>query len=141
MIAEDAHWTPRMVGVFLEEAADTLRRLPEQRIQGYVSTWPDVVRDGWDAYGREDLRTRLGPPTARAIDQMDRTLLWLRWLDKEDQKLVWARASGRPWKAVAHDWGVDRTTVWRRWTYAMCTIATHLNAAESKQPRRSVLAV
>ena len=49
MIHVQDHWTARMVAVYLEEAADTLRRLPEKRVQGYGSTWPDIVQDTWDA--------------------------------------------------------------------------------------------
>ena len=129
MIHVQDHWTARMVAVYLEEAADTLRRLPEKRVQGYGSTWPDIVQDTWDAYGQSEARTRLGPPTARAIDQMDRTLPWLRWLDGDDQKLVWERANGRRWKAIAGTRGIDRSTAWRRWSYAVHVIAARLNAA------------
>ncbi len=124
----EPHWTPKLVEVTLAEAADTLRRLPEQRVRGYFNTWPDILRDGWEAYGWSEARTRPGPPPARAIDEMDRTLLWLRWLEPADQKLVWARASGRPWKAIAIEHGIDRTTGWRRWTYALVTIAARLNS-------------
>lgn len=126
----EPHWTPKMVAVYLEEAADTLRRLPPVKVRGYVTTWPPIVRDYWEAFGWDEVRVRLGPPSAKAIDQMDRTLLWLRWLDVADHRLVWSRACGRPWKAIAHEFGCDRTTAWRRWTYAMITIAARLNARE-----------
>lgn len=124
----ESHWTAAMVAVFLEEAADTLRRLPEKRMRGYGSTWPDIVRDGWEAYGHNDVRTRLGPPTARAIDQMDRTLPWLRWLEGDDQRLVWERACGKKWKAIAHVRQIDRSTAWRKWSFAVHVIVARLNA-------------
>jgi hypothetical protein len=44
---------------------------------------------------------------------MEQTLLWLRWIERDDQRIVWARANGRPWKAIAHDLGVERTTAFR----------------------------
>jgi hypothetical protein len=122
----ESHWTPELVEAYLAEAADTLRRLPEKRVRGYFSSWPDIVLDACEAYGWEDAKTRLGPPTARAIDQMDRTLLWLRWLDRSDQKIVWDRANGRGWKAIAYEHSINRTTAWRRWCYALCLIATRL---------------
>ncbi|MDK9720408.1 MAG: DUF6362 family protein [Rhodospirillales bacterium] len=129
----DIHWTPKMVAVYLEEAADTLKRLPPVKVRGFFTTWPPMVRDFWDAYGWEEERPRLGPPRAAAIDQMDATMLWLRWLEPEDAKLVWARACERPWKVIAHQYGIDRTTAWRRWTYAMVTIAARLNAVEARK--------
>ena len=42
---------------------------------------------------------RLPPPSTDAITRMEETLEWLRWLEGEDAKLVWARADGTPWKA------------------------------------------
>ena len=36
----ESHWTPRLVEAYLAEAADTLRRLPEHRVRGYVSELP-----------------------------------------------------------------------------------------------------
>lgn len=134
----DVHWTPKMAAVYLEEAADTLRRLPAVRVQGYASSWPPIVRDFWDAYGWEETEVRLGPPSAAAIDQMDVTLSWLRWLDRDDARLVWGRANRRPWKAIAHDFSIDRTTAWRRWTYALAVIAARLNACNTvATPRRA----
>ena len=126
----EVHWTPKLVEAYLAEAADTLRRLPEPRVRGYGSSWPEVIREAWEAYGWTEAPLRLGPPSAEAIDQMDQTLLWLRWLDRDDQKIVWGRANRRPWKAIAHEYGIDRTTGWRRWTYALVVIAAHLNARD-----------
>lgn len=125
---DDPHWTPKMVAFYLEEAADTLRRLPEKRIQGYRSTWPEIIHDFWDAFGWEEAHARRGPPSPAAIDRMDVVLPWLRWLERDEARLVWLRANGRPWKLITHEFGVDRTTAWRRWTYAMITIAARLNA-------------
>ncbi|CUW37105.1 conserved protein of unknown function [Magnetospirillum sp. XM-1] len=127
---DDLHWAPKMVAVYLEEAAETLRRLPRVKVQGYVTAWPEIVRDYWDAFGRDEVQVRPGPPSAKAIDQMDVTLGWLRWLEIEESRLVWHRACGRPWKAIAHEFGCDRTTAWRRWTYALVTIAARLNTPQ-----------
>lgn len=127
----DIHWTPKMVAVYLEEAADTLKRLPPVKVQGFFSTWPPVVQEFWEAFGWEETRVRRGPPSAKAIDQMDLTLDWLRWLEPEDAKLVWERSCHRPWKMLAYRFGIDRTTAWRRWTYALVTIAAKLNARKS----------
>jgi hypothetical protein len=50
----EPHWTPKMVAAYLEEAADTLRRLPNHRVGGYASAWPEIVRDYWEAFGWHD---------------------------------------------------------------------------------------
>ena len=124
---DEPRWTPKLVAAILEEAADTLRRLPRVKVQGYISAWPPVLHDFWDAFGWEEAEVRLGPPSARAIDHMDHALLWLRWLDQDEQAIVWDRANRRPWKAIAQERSIDRTTAWRRWTYALITLAARLN--------------
>ncbi|MBT7612331.1 MAG: hypothetical protein HN577_03865, partial [Rhodospirillaceae bacterium] len=43
-------WSPEQVEVRLAEAADVLSRLPEERLQGFVSAWPEVVRSFWESY-------------------------------------------------------------------------------------------
>jgi hypothetical protein len=131
----EQHWTPIMVEERFEEAAFTLRRLPSVRVQGYVSTWPAVIREFYEAYGSEPARIRLGPPTAAAITRMDEALEWLRWLDDpEDVRVVWARACGLPWKLLCYRFGAGRTTLWRRWSMAMITIAARLRAPAPRMP-------
>ena len=39
------HWTAPLVEERLVEAAGVLKRLPEEKVQGYFSAWPDVVLD------------------------------------------------------------------------------------------------
>ena len=126
----EPHWTPKMVAVYLEEAADTLRRLPNRRVGGYVSAWPEIVRDYWEAFGWHDAEVRPIPPSPKAIDQMDRALPWLYWLDPEEAKLVWERACGVPWKIIEIRRGVSRSTAWRHWITALATIAARLNAGD-----------
>lgn len=121
-------WTPKMVEARFEEAADTLRRLPTQRIQQYRSTWPAVIRDAAEAYGWANIRIRLGPPAADAIDRMDECLEWFTWLDGDDARLVWLRAVGVPWKLICGRIGVSRTTAWQRWVTALMVVATRLTA-------------
>jgi hypothetical protein len=117
-----------MVAVYLEDAADTLRRLPNRRVGGYVSAWPEIVHDYWEAFGWHDAEVRPIPPSPKAIDQMDETLRWFWWLERDEARLVWARSTGKPWKVIAHQFGIDRTTAWRRWTCALITIVARLNA-------------
>lgn len=123
-------WTPKLVEARIEEAADTLRRLPEQRLQTCRSTWPPIIRDFWEVYGAEPARLRLGPPPAAAIDRMDAALEWLRWLEQDDARIVWLRACGVRWKVIAWRMGVCRNKAWRTWVAALMAIATVLNQSQ-----------
>ena len=123
----DLHWTASLIEERMVEAADTLKRLPEARVRGYFSTWPAVIRDYWEAFGREDVRLRRGPPSPAAIDRMDETMAWLRWLEPDDARIVWLRASGEPWKAVCWKVGLARTAAHQHWMYALCVIVWRLN--------------
>ncbi len=123
----DIRWTASLVEERMVEAADTLRRLPEERVQGYFSTWPPVIRDYWEAFGREDVRLRRGPPSAAAIDRMDEAMTWLAWLDPAEARIVWLRASGERWKTVCWKVGLARTAAHQHWMYALCVISWRLN--------------
>ena len=118
--------TPTEVEDRIAEAADVLSRLPDTRIQGYVNTWPPMVREYWESFGMSDVVLRRPPPSAAAIDRMDQALGWLRWLDPVDARIVWHRANGERWKAVCGKVGMPRATVHRHWMYALCVIAWKL---------------
>lgn len=122
-----ADWTSNLVETRLAEAADVLDRLPEDRVQGYSSTWPAVVHDFADLVAQEAVRLRRPPPSSASISRMDETLGWLSWLEPADAKLVWLRASGERWKAVCWKLGMSRATAHRHWLYALSVIAWRLN--------------
>lgn len=119
-------WTPSRVEERLEEAADTLKRLPEERARLTRSAWPPVIHNVWEMYGQEPARLRLGPPSAAAIDRMDQCFEWLRWLGADDARLVWLRACGVRWKTICWRMGVCRNTAWRRWVAALVAITARL---------------
>lgn len=85
----------------LEEAAETLKRMPPGLRRPRLTSWPDVVRDSAGLLGPSpDRRTRPAAPTPGAIDRMDRALLWLLACDAEARRLVWARACRVPWRKL-----------------------------------------
>jgi len=43
--------TPSMIEERFEEAASTLRRLPNSHVPGYFNTWPVIVRSAFEAFG------------------------------------------------------------------------------------------
>jgi len=131
----DRLWTASQVEERMVEAADTLQRLPEERVQGYFSTWPTIVRHFWEAFGWHEARVRPIPPSPGAIDRMDETLAWLRWLEPDDAKIVWLRASGERWKGICWKVGLARATTHRHWLFALSVIAWKLNGRQVPKHR------
>jgi Domain of unknown function (DUF6362) len=123
----EERWDQEAVAKRLEEAADVLARLPEERARGYYDLWPRIVVEP----------SRGAHPAAAApemIDRMDAALKWLCWLDPDERRLVWLRAEGLPWKRITHRMGIGRTTASQRWTTALLKISVRLNV-ETEQDR------
>ncbi|WP_198947862.1 DUF6362 family protein [Magnetofaba australis] len=123
----EPHWTPQMVVDRLEEAAMTLHRLPDSGPQNLRSAWPDVIHEYWEAYGRDQPKVRLGPPTPDAIDRMDECMEWLRWLEPNHLRLVWLRAERVRWKIIMRRFGRARSTLAAHWQAAIFQIVAVLN--------------
>lgn len=111
----------------MEEAAWTLRRLPEKdRPRGYGSSWPPIVRDAKHAYGYTPERPMRVVPSAAAITRMEECFDWLMLIEPEDARIVWLRAENVRWKQICIRAGVVRSTAWRRWVAALVTISKKL---------------
>ena len=121
-------WDQDAVAWRLQEAADVLARLPEERVRGSYDLWPRII-------GAPCASARPAAPAPEAIDRMDEALVWLAWLEPGERHLVWLRAGGLPWKRITHRLGIGRTTAWQRWSTALLKIAVRLNAAvEQNRP-------
>ena len=130
--------SPRDIEDRFEEAAYTLRRLPEKdRPRGYTSYWPAVVHDAKHAYGYTPEAPMRVIPSAAAITRMEECFDWLMLVDPEDARIVWLRADGMRWRQVCIRAGVVRSNAWRRWVAALLTIAKKLNcqAKSVRKPR------
>ena len=124
-------WTIDGVAARFAEAAETGRRLPRVRVQGYFNVWPAIVRDGWEGFDDKDYEYRPLPPTPEAIERMLETMRWMQWLEVEQRHLVWMRAKHYEWKFICRRLGRDRTTAWRRWQKALQIVVDHLNDRRS----------
>ena len=122
-------WTMDDVAARFAEAAETARRLPPVRVQGYFNTWPAFVREEWERYSSEEREYRPIPPSPEAIDRMLEAMRWTLWIEVEARHLVWMRAKQREWKDICRRFGCDRTTAWRRWQKALKVVADRLNDA------------
>lgn len=121
----------------LEEAAWTLRRLPEKdRPRGYTSSWPPIVRDANHAYGYTPHAPMRVVPSAAAITRMEECFDWLMMLDPEDARIVWLRAENVRWKQICIRAGCVRSTAWRRWVAALMTISKKLEK-QTKSVRKT----
>jgi len=69
-------------------------------------------------------RPRPGP---RQITEAEEAMLWLRWLEPADARLLWLRANRKPWKLVCWEIGISRATANRRWHYGIAVITWRLN--------------
>ncbi len=123
----ETQWTPALVEERLVEAAETMRRLPQVRVQGYYNSWPTILREFSDRVGEVPQRLRRPPPSPAAVTRMEKALLWLRWLEADDAKLVWMRAEGARWREICQRFGIARATANRRFEYALCVIVWRLD--------------
>lgn len=124
-----------------EEAALTLRRLPSRDgPREYGSSWPDVVRSRFTAYGFEEARVKV-VPSAAEIQRMEEVIDWLRLLERaDDRHIVWMRAENYRWRPICSRVGLSRGHAWRRWTAALITIQKRLAApARRSEAKNSIV--
>ena len=120
-------WTASLVEERLAEAAGVLKRLPEEKVQGYFSAWPDVVHNIHESFGWHDPVLRRPWPSPGSIDRMDEAMQWLQWLEADVAKICWFRAAGERWKKICGRVGLQRTAVHQRYLFGHCVIAWKLN--------------
>ena len=121
-----AEWTTTLVEERLESAADVFRTLPGVRPQGFVNAWPEYFHSFADKVGQEPqmLRPRPGP---RQITEAEEAMLWLRWLERDDARIVWLRAERTPCKPICWEMGLSRTAATKRWQFGLAVITWRLH--------------
>ena len=72
-------WSESEIEARIEEAVETLKRIPVPDIQRSVTRWPDFIHDSHEAYGYTTFRAPRSPAAPDAISRLDETLDWLRW--------------------------------------------------------------
>ena len=134
-------FTPRIIEDLMEDAAYTLRRLPNppgSGPKGFGHSWPEYVHDANQAYGYGETQMRI-IPSAADIQKMDECIEWLRFIRPEDARIVWMRGENRRWRYICIQAGCVRQTAWRRWVAALQTIANNLNKREKSARRATTL--
>jgi hypothetical protein len=135
-----ADWTTARVQDRLELAADVFRSLPGVRPQGYFSAWPEYLHSFADKVGQAP-RMRRPLPSPRMISEAEAAMLWLRWLEKDDARIVWLRANGTPWKKIGWEVGLSRPAANRHWQYGIALITWRLNGRVPPSTRSRRFAV
>ena len=119
-------WTRADVEARLEAAARVMRAQPRVGPQGTFNAWPAYFHEFADKVGQQpEMRRPL--PSPRAVTEAEEAMLWLRWLEVDDARIVWARAERTAWKPICWRFGISRATAHRRWEYAVSVIVWRLN--------------
>ncbi len=121
-----AQWTPEMVKLRLEQAAETERRRPVHNLR------PDHARSSWPAHQIQhsaDVIDFFPPqPSAEEIDRAEEAMNWLLWLESVDlRKLLWRKAQNVQEKILQFEFGKSRTTLHRDCKTGWSAISTTLN--------------
>ena len=124
------NWNRDLVSRRLKEACDTLRRLPEQKVRGYITSWPTFVADVAESEMEGTIVSRLAAASPQAIDRMHEVFGWFVVLqDKPHLAIaIWltcGRSMGpaRAGKII----GAHRDTVRRRRDEALDRMVAGLN--------------
>ncbi|MET4127969.1 DUF6362 family protein [Roseovarius sp. MBR-6] len=133
-------WTTAQVQDRLELAAGVMRQMPGVMPQGFFNAWPEYFHSFADKVGQEP-RMRRPRPSPRQITQAEEAMLWLRWLEKSDARIVWLRANGEPWKKITWEIGLSRPAANRHWQYGVALITWRLNGRvpSSRRSKRFVV--
>ena len=120
-------WCTDTVAARLEEAANTGRRLPTVRVQGYYSVWPVFVRQEWETLAADEKVYRPFPPSPKDIDRMLEVMRWVQWLEVEQRHLVWMRSNRYRWEQIGRRFACAARTAQRRFDAAIHLVTLHLN--------------
>lgn len=140
-----SRWTGGDVAALLDEAVDTLLRMPGEGPAQVRSCMPAPLREEAEVFanavsaGRyEEMVVRRGPASAAAVSRLDMVLGWMAWLADTEVTLVWAVAMGVKFSALARRRGVSRQAEHQRWMGVILKLTRRLNA--EKVPVRKIAA-
>ena len=112
----------------LARAVLTLKVLPpdpRNKPQGYLTSWPDMIRNG-----RKGAILHRGPmrftPNNRDITELYDIIDALYALSEFQRRLLWARANLIPWKSLQSQTGKSRTHLHRLHQNALLALQNEL---------------
>ncbi|KKL09796.1 hypothetical protein LCGC14_2562280 [marine sediment metagenome] len=126
----------------LRMAAKTLELIRRERHSlpdKMRAQWPDVVHD-WLAYDgawakdrQRDAANSPAIPPPDDIDRMDQALQWLLWVPELSRRVLFSRAVGVSWRALAAEVGLPVIEVRTRHKLALEAILTRIIEESSKK--------
>lgn len=124
-------WNEKIVMAYLEDAAAIHRRMPEVKVAGYYSLWPETMKDEWSRlYDLINGTSKLGPPMPKEVSYHEEIMTWLNWIDHDLRQIVWMRANRIPWKILEEQFSKNKTTLWRDMNGGLIRISSILTAKE-----------
>ena len=123
----------QLLAARLERAVDTLQRLPAgtaTQPAGTRSAWPEMIRKSRFIVERTRQESR-APPSAEAIDDLDRLAMLLWKLTPRHRQLLWARACRVRWAELCRRQRRSRTTLARDHRLALMALAMAEREADS----------
>ena len=129
----------QLLAARLERAVDTLQRLPAgtaTQPAGTRSAWPEMIRKSRFIVERTRQESR-SPPSAEAIDDLDRLAMLLWKLTPRHRQLLWARACRIRWAELCRRQRRSRTTLARDHRLALMALAMAEREAAMPPSRRT----
>lgn len=118
--------TEQYVESRMRSAVLTLKRMPAVKVQGYISLWPNVIREPLEILQMEPNLLKIRP-SSRDITELEEILFyWLPLLTVDERKLLWLRAYRTPWKAICWQFGCGRTKAWEMYKHVLGKIAMRI---------------
>lgn len=112
----------------LIRAALTLKSLPHdprERPQGFITAWPDMIRQSKKGQILKRGNARFSPNN-RDITDLYKIIDALYNLTEFQLRLLWARAVSIPWKSLQHKTGKSRTHLNRLHQNALIALQAEL---------------
>lgn len=115
-------------------ACKTCRALPDREhkfLHSVPCSWPEVVREEYEAYGYTEAELPRFRPTPFDVSDMLTALAWARGLEPKDFKIVWWRSFDNiSFGMIARRIGRSDETARRRYKDVMLKLWHHANLGD-----------
>lgn len=121
------HWNIKDVEAEMVFAAQVMHKLPAVKVKGYQNVWPPILYNFYEFLVGEP---RFKPCNAlpEEVSRMEKVVFeWLKVLEPDELKLVWARAEKTSWKILTYKFNCSRQTAWMKYQNALSKIVGILN--------------
>ncbi len=118
-------WTVEDIAARFDEAFDVLSILPSPKSLGYAKRWPITLYLPRELERQAPAAMRIAA-TPQQVTRMEETLTWITWVEPDVRHLIWLRAEALPWRTIACQRNLSKTTAQRYWQQGLQVIADKL---------------